>query len=112
MVLRFDHSCNEISIASAGHVPPWIIEANNAHRLPIHGPLCGMVTDPAYREILVTLQPHQRLLIKTDGIQLTVPLVNMMADQTSKAIAEEIMTHYASPNDDATLIVIDPPTML
>jgi serine phosphatase RsbU (regulator of sigma subunit) len=58
-------SFGELSIANAGHIPPW----RNGRALELPGSLpLGIVGNPEYRSEIFTLAPGDRLTFLSDGV--------------------------------------------
>ena len=112
-----------VTMASAGHPPPFLINGETLKDIDVGGPLLGLIDDPDYSEIQFTMTTDQRLVLYTDGISeaersiITAPqeLLQQSADELRSASDQEIATGLlqlaqARSNyilsDDATSVVL------
>jgi serine phosphatase RsbU (regulator of sigma subunit) len=68
LLLRLDTATNEVTVASAGHPPPFLAGRRGARIVePVYGPPLG--TFPyEYEEAVSTFRPDEVLLLYTDGL--------------------------------------------
>ncbi len=65
----FDPAARTLCWARAGHHPPVLVRRGTAEPVPVpHGLLLGAVADTSYEERRLTLEPHDTLLMFTDGL--------------------------------------------
>ena len=68
IVVVLDRDHGRARIASAGHMPPLLIDGSQASYLPLaNGPALGVSTDPTYAEATHSLDDETMLLF-TDGL--------------------------------------------
>ncbi|GGF75852.1 hypothetical protein GCM10007301_39770 [Azorhizobium oxalatiphilum] len=60
-----------IAIASAGHPRPMVVTRDGARALEVDGPLLGFTDTADYDTLEVMLNPGERLLLATDGLDPT-----------------------------------------
>jgi sigma-B regulation protein RsbU (phosphoserine phosphatase) len=58
----------KISVAAAGHPPPFVMSANGLISINVSGPLLGLMDRPEYIETQFELATNDRLVLLTDGI--------------------------------------------
>jgi serine phosphatase RsbU (regulator of sigma subunit) len=120
----------EVTLARAGHPPPYILRANGAlEEVPCDGPLLGIFPDEPFDCVRVTLAPGDRMLIYTDGIEVAfcddadgdapmdsqrwrrellarkhLPAESLLSDFADRLDAER---GSLAPKDDLTVIVVE-----
>ncbi len=57
-----------VTIASSGHPPPFIIDGDQITEIDVGGPLLGLMEEPSYQEVHLSMQTNQRLVLYTDGV--------------------------------------------
>jgi sigma-B regulation protein RsbU (phosphoserine phosphatase) len=68
LLLRLDTRTDEITVASAGHPPPFCAGPRGARVVePMYGPPLGTF-DYEYREVTSSFSPDEVLLLYTDGL--------------------------------------------
>lgn len=69
LYLEFDTDAGRVWLASAGHLPPLLLEAGGASfvDLPRAVPL-GVVANPAYDDVELEVHPPMELVLYTDGL--------------------------------------------
>lgn len=66
-----DTRTNEVTVASAGHPSPLLINTDGTQSLiPTDGGLLGIFANETFPETKLTVTPGQRLLLYTDGVEL------------------------------------------
>lgn len=124
-VAAYDAETHRLSYANAGHLPPWIIGAEQRRTLEVTGLVVGVLPEAHYETHIVTLDPGDVLVAFTDGA--TEPenhrgeefgedrLVALLADNLDRPAAEleekivKSVNTWApadEPADDLTLLVI------
>ena len=69
-----DCRTRRLTLAGAGHPPPYLIHADETMRpLETHGGLLGIFRDEAYDQVEVDLEVGDRLLMYTDGFEQAFP---------------------------------------
>ncbi|MCK4873557.1 MAG: serine/threonine-protein phosphatase [Phycisphaerales bacterium] len=63
----------EVSMASAGHPPPLLIDDAGLCEVKTGGSLLGVFPAETYADTTFTLEPGQRLLLFSDGFELAFP---------------------------------------
>ena len=115
-----------ITIASAGHLPPVLVDDDGANDLEISGGLLMLSAGEAYEEKSISLRKGQRLMVYTDGLFEAVGEVKAHGDfrrvvmqiltDTLTVDLEEVATLLlerfdnacdASPRDDATFVLLE-----
>jgi serine phosphatase RsbU (regulator of sigma subunit) len=90
----FDTATSTLRWARAGHLPPILVRRGSADALPTpEGPLLGAVADSSYEEHQLELEPHDTLLMYTDG------LIERRDSSVQDAL-DQLLTAASSPVDD------------
>ena len=122
MLVALDPGGETVEVVNAGHLPPVIIDADGARRLPsAKGPVLGALPNGVYEPMTVALPPGATLLIYSDGLierrnhsldDNIAMLVNAAARARHLPIAElcdrllaEGATH-SDTADDVTLVAV------
>jgi serine phosphatase RsbU (regulator of sigma subunit) len=120
LVGRVDLKRGVLRLVNAGHEPPFLMRGSTVTRLtlPVDLPF-GLNGDRGYRSTEVPLEPHDRLLIVTDGMlerrAAALPLPDLLV-QTRQMHPREATRHLADgvldvagPElaDDATILMFD-----
>lgn len=120
LVLEPDGS---VTMASAGHPPPFIIDSTKLTTSEVGGPLLGLMDTPIYEETRVKLLGNQRLVLFTDGIseaeRSVVPspadmmgqLIDDLPELSDQRLASGLLERAQARSnyillDDATSVVI------
>lgn len=121
----------EVTLARAGHPPPYILRADGSLELvACEGPLLGIFPDEPFDCVRVTLAPGDRMLIYTDGIEVAfsddaegeataadgqrwrselLARKDLPAESLLRDFADRLDTERGSltPKDDLTVIVLE-----
>ncbi len=113
----FDPATRVLRWARAGHLPPVLVREHEATTLPLpSGLLLGALAEAEYEEAELQLEPHDTLLMYTDGLierrdtavheSLTQLLVTAQAPaQTLERRLDRLLTHSSSDTDDDTCLI-------
>ncbi|MGW0551431.1 SpoIIE family protein phosphatase [Streptomyces altiplanensis] len=113
----FDPETRVMRWARAGHLPPVLVREHEATTLPLpRGLLLGALAEAEYEEAELQLEPHDTLLMYTDGLierrdtavheSLTQLLVTAQAPaQTLERRLDRLLTHSSSDTDDDTCLI-------
>ncbi len=89
-----DVDAHSLTIASAGHLAPLLINDGEAHFVELHGnPPIGVRHDSPYQEDSISVQPHTTLVAFTDGLVerrgevLDVGLARLRDAATTRSLA-------------------------
>jgi sigma-B regulation protein RsbU (phosphoserine phosphatase) len=115
----------EIEIASAGHFPALLVAKDSVRQIGSTGLPLGMFATSRYTVRRVRLEPHDSLLLYTDGIseasgpsgeEYGIGGLSLAAGQRHGQLPKELVaacmedvkrySHGARPTDDQTLMVI------
>lgn len=119
LLAEYDTESNTVAIASAGHLPPLVVSDSGVTRLqPPLGPPLGVGPQPE-REHLVSIEPHECLVMYTDGVierrteDIETSLSRLCRSLAAigpdvKAITSKLMTLAEEAQDDATVVVLSP----
>ena len=77
-----------IYLANGGHPQPLIIGPNGVRAVCPAGPLPGLIASPIYQEVLVRLEPGERLCVYTDGVLSDAGSVGDLANFPAQLEAE------------------------
>jgi serine phosphatase RsbU (regulator of sigma subunit) len=122
----FDLTRRQLRVCNAGLIVPILYHDKTVCYLESHGLPLGVVTEGAYEELLVNLEPGDLLLLMSDGIveamnaqrelygfsRLEAVLENCDAAMNAQAVLNCIFDSTfdfmegTSPHDDMTLVVI------
>jgi serine phosphatase RsbU (regulator of sigma subunit) len=121
VVARWDPPWRQLSVASAGHVPPLVRAADGTVELLLadRGPVLGAFDDGSWSTVRRTLEPGTTVVVYTDGlIEQRAPdladgvrsimgrLASVGSDDV-EAIADALMASVPdTPRDDVALAVI------
>lgn len=115
----------QISISSAGHPAPILIQPQACRELKVSGPLPGLDPEASYSDLSIGLTHQEKLLCYTDGlfeISATksinddfrrdfMALLSRYSQETLQKLASRATTFYqrynATPKDDMTFILIE-----
>jgi sigma-B regulation protein RsbU (phosphoserine phosphatase) len=115
----------EVTIASGGHPAPLLLRGESLCEVPTEGPLLGIFADERWSQTKTTLEPGDRLLLYTDGIEVafSADLTNAKAQwrdelqRRSGLSAEDLLADFSrhldnesgslAPKDDLTLIALE-----
>ena len=114
-----------IELASAGHPPPVVLSNGEARCIEIGGPLLGFLPDAAYETAELKLQPSERLVILTDGVdpaplsagdplrpwleEAIIAGQGLSADAAIDLVVDRMGTHHGpEPEDDWTVMMFQP----
>lgn len=113
----FDPETRVLRWARAGHLPPVLVRGQEATTLPLpSGLLLGALADVEYEETEIQLEPHDTLLMYTDGLierrdtvvqeSLTQLLATAQAPAaTLERRLDRLLTHSRSDTDDDTCLI-------
>ncbi|WP_116367893.1 SpoIIE family protein phosphatase [Parahaliea mediterranea] len=119
----------QLRYASAGHTPPLLLrDGHAASLLQDSGPATGLVADQSYPDNQLTLQPGDRLVVYTDGVDEAFNSAGDMfgharllqwlgssAGQPLPAAGQRLIddigrfTDGAAQSDDITVLLLEPP---
>lgn len=85
----------DCSIASAGHPPPLLRATGKVRELDVGGPLLGLLEDPSYEQIDISLKTGEHLILYTDGI--------MEADRSAECIPTDMLIGLPFTLDTASV---------
>ncbi|WP_029006691.1 SpoIIE family protein phosphatase [Azorhizobium doebereinerae] len=88
------HADGRIAIASAGHPRPMVVTRDGARALEVDGPLLGFTDTADYEALTLTLAPHERLLLTTDGLD---PAELASGGPCPAWLTEELSGRHAAP---------------
>ena len=115
----------ELTLATAGHPPPLLVRGDQMEPVAVEGALLGIFENEKYRSTVIQLQPTDRLLIYSDGVEVafnedialqkgqwreelysrrTLPAEGMIID-FSEQLDREVGS--LQPKDDLTLLVLE-----
>jgi serine phosphatase RsbU (regulator of sigma subunit) len=113
----YDPDSHRLRWARAGHLPPAVLNAQDARTLPLtRGVLLGALPEAAYEETEVQLQPGDTLLMYTDGLverrdtALQESLDHLLdtartpVDSLSQLV-DRLLTYSKSDTDDDTCVI-------
>lgn len=112
-----------VSIVSAGHPPPALLSSKSLIELDVGGPLLGLMEEPQFEEIKISMEPGDRLIMFTDGISeagrslIETPLdlfsssIDIIESMSNQQLADDMLSNAQVQNnyhlqDDATAVVI------
>ncbi|MFD3656461.1 SpoIIE family protein phosphatase [Streptomyces sp. NPDC058620] len=113
----FDPETRVLRWARAGHLPPVLVRGQEATSLPLLGGLLlGVLAEAEYQEAEIQLEPHDTLLMYTDGLierrdtavqeSLTQLLTVAKAPApTLERRLDSLLTHTRSDTDDDTCLI-------
>jgi len=85
----YDGATSHLQVGAAGHPAPIVARADGSvRRLPAQGPLLGIFADETYTETTCQLQPGDRMVLYSDGIE-QASLCTMQARGTTGQVAIE-----------------------
>ena len=111
---------NIITIASAGHPPPFILKNDTLEEASITGTMPGLNPDEEYETVTINMKDHTRLILYTDGIMEigdnSTEMENHRIETIKKLKEKNInalfnffkLKHEEFSQDDMTIIVITP----
>lgn len=120
-----DTEAMTLTMATGGHPPPLLLRDGKLTETAVEGPLVGIFENEAYGETTLQLQPGDRLLVYSDGIEVafqsdmdshtdlwkrelqnlaSLPAEGMLIG-FSQALDKEVGS--LSPKDDLTLLVME-----
>jgi serine phosphatase RsbU (regulator of sigma subunit) len=121
VVAIYDPATRTLRWAGAGHMPPLLSRSGTTDQLE-HPPslLLGAAAEATYAPVTSPLQPHDLLLLYTDGLverrgQSTAVLLDTVTESMSAASAHvtgpdlsqlQERLHYASPDDDTCTVAV------
>lgn len=114
-----------VRLINAGHMPPVLVRKNSVETLPKGEPALGLMGGVTYTEHQRTLQPHDVLVIYSDGLtearntegeffgeerlrELLPDLHGLTAQEAGMLlrVAAERFAHNARPSDDLSLVIV------
>ena len=123
LYLVLDPATGQITLSSAGHLPPLLSTADGSREfltLPPSMPL-GVAANVAYEERSVEVEPPARLLLYTDGVverrdeslqdglerlRQAIPAETLPVEDVCDAVVRTLLPQGAS-KDDAALVLVD-----
>ena len=89
----FDSKTNHLLVGAAGHPTPIIARPDGTvRRLPVQGPLLGLFAGEDYSETGWTLDPSDRVVIYTDGIEQASTCVHRQHCNSAEAVEHLVRT--------------------
>jgi serine phosphatase RsbU (regulator of sigma subunit) len=112
-----------ITVAGAGHPPPFVLRAGVTERVALAGPLLGAFEGVGWRETDVELAPGESLVLYTDGVTDTsneddrfgdvrlgavlAETGGLEADEIASRVDEALLAFEEGPQrDDVALLVL------
>lgn len=71
-----------VRLASAGHPPALVLRDGNRRAIDLDGPLLGVFDDATFEECTFTLEPEERLVVHSDGLEEAYSPRNLSEDTT------------------------------
>nr|WP_063795803.1 SpoIIE family protein phosphatase [Peterkaempfera griseoplana] len=112
----FDPGTRELRWARAGHLPPVLVRDHVPTPLPLtSGLLLGALPSATYEEHSLTLEPHDTLLMFTDGLierrdtvletALSELLTHLPQEATLEQLVDRLLVRSSSDTDDDTCLI-------
>ncbi|MEE2720142.1 MAG: PP2C family protein-serine/threonine phosphatase [Planctomycetota bacterium] len=89
----FDPRTGRLLVGAAGHPAPILVRSGGTlERLPVQGPLLGLFSGECYSETGWTLQPSDRVVFYTDGIEQASACVRSPIGSSADAVEDLVRT--------------------
>lgn len=102
----------KLTIANAGHCPPLIVRANGTiEEIGSTGPVLGVLPNPRWCSVSVTLSPGDALVLYSDGVSEAIVDgeelgVSGLRTLLTRSTSPESVLETLETSDDVTLVVV------